>query len=104
MRLTRRLSVTPTHGFGTLPGNSRGTAYARARSLELLLTTYRTVDDTLTILTRTVPGSSLQLAWQGKVETARRDYLAFAERLGIDLNDAEAILANATCRDGSATS
>jgi hypothetical protein len=74
-----------------------------ACSLDLLLTTYRTVEDTATLLARTVPGSSLQLAWQVKVETARREYLAFAQRLGIDLKDAEAKLANSS-HGSSATS
>jgi hypothetical protein len=63
------------------------------QSLILLLGVCRTAKHTLLSLQRSVPNSSMPALWQGKLDAARKEYLAFAERIGITKADAEAALA-----------
>jgi len=62
-------------------------------SLIFLLGVCRTAKQMLLSLQTSVPNSSMPGVWQRKLEAARKDYLAFAEQLGIARPDAEAELA-----------
>ena len=63
------------------------------QSLIFLLGVCRTAKQTLLSLQNSVPNSSMPALWQRKLDAARKDYLAFAEQLGLAADDAEAELA-----------
>lgn len=63
------------------------------QSLSLLLGICRSAKRTLLSLRASVPNSAMPALWQSKLDAARKDYLAFAQRLGITRADAEAALA-----------
>jgi hypothetical protein len=63
------------------------------QSLRLLLGVCLTAKRTLLSLQKSVPNSSMPGVWQRKLDTARKDYLAFAQQVGIARADAEAELA-----------
>ena len=59
----------------------------------LLLGVCRTAKLTLLSLQASVPNSSMPRLWQTKLDAARKEYVAFAEQLGMTRSDAEAELA-----------
>jgi hypothetical protein len=58
----------------------------------LLLGVCRSAKEMLLSLQKSMPNSSIEALWQGKLDAARRDYLAFAEQIGVAKADAEAEL------------
>ena len=64
------------------------------QSLILLLGVCRRAKQTLLSLQKSVPNSSMPALWQGKLDAARKEYIAFAQQLGIAQGDAEAVLAH----------
>ena len=62
------------------------------QSLILLLGVCRTAKQTLLSLRKSVPNSSLPALWQAKLDTARKEYLAFAQQVGLTRSDAEVAL------------
>ncbi len=65
------------------------------QSLILLLGVCRTAKQTLLSLQATVPNSSMPGVWQSKLDAARKEYLGFAQQIGMAKADAEAELAKA---------
>jgi hypothetical protein len=63
------------------------------QSLSLLLGICRTAKRTLLSLRESVPNSPLPALWQAKLDAARKEYLAFAQQVGLARADAEATLA-----------
>jgi hypothetical protein len=63
------------------------------QSLRLLLGVCQTAKRTLLSLQKSVPNSSMPGVWQKKLDAARKEYLAFAQQVGIARADAEAELA-----------
>jgi hypothetical protein len=63
------------------------------QSLRLLLGVCQTAKRTLLSLQQSVPNSSMPGVWQKKLDAARKEYLAFAQQVGIARADAEAELA-----------
>lgn len=63
------------------------------QSLVLLLGVCQTAKRTLESLQQSVPNTSMPALWQGKLDAARKEYLAFAQQLGVARADAEAELA-----------
>src|SRR5690242_16536080 len=63
------------------------------QSLILLLGVCRTAKQMLTSLQTSVPNSSMPRVWQTKLDAARKEYLAFAQQVGIAQAEAEAELA-----------
>jgi hypothetical protein len=63
------------------------------QSLILLLGVCRRAKQTLLSLQKSVPNSSMPALWQAKLDAARKEYLAFAQQVGIARSDAEAALA-----------
>ncbi len=63
------------------------------QSLILLLGVCRTAKQTLLSLQKSVPNSSMPRLWQAKLDAARKEYLAFAQQIGMTRADAEAELA-----------
>ena len=59
----------------------------------LLLGVCRTAKQTLLSLQKSVPNSSMPRHWQAKLDAARKEYLAFAQQVGISAEHAEAELA-----------
>lgn len=64
------------------------------QSLILLLGVCRTAKRTLSSLQKSVPNSSMPQLWQAKLDAARKEYLAFAQQVGVARADAEARLAH----------
>jgi len=63
------------------------------QSLILLLGVCRTAKQMLLSLHKSVPNSSMPRHWQAKLDAARKEYLAFAQQVGISAEHAEAELA-----------
>ncbi len=63
------------------------------QSLRLLLGVCQTAKRTLQSLQQSVPNSSMSRLWQSKLDAARKEYLAFAQQVGIARAAAEAELA-----------
>jgi hypothetical protein len=63
------------------------------QSLSLLLGVCRTAKQMLLSLRKSVPNSPMPALWQTKLDAARKEYLAFAQQIGLTRADAEAILA-----------
>ena len=63
------------------------------QSLRLLLGVCQTAKRTLLSLQQSVPNSSMPRLWQSKLGAARKEYLAFAQQVGIARAEAEAELA-----------
>jgi hypothetical protein len=63
------------------------------QSLSLLLGVCRTAKQMLLSLRKSVPNSPMPALWQAKLDTARKEYLAFAQQIGLTRADAEAALA-----------
>ncbi len=63
------------------------------QSLILLLGVCRRAKQTLLSLQKSVPNSSMPALWQAKLDAARKEYLAFAQQVGLTRADAEATLA-----------
>jgi hypothetical protein len=63
------------------------------QSLVFLLGICRTAKRTLLSVQNSVPNSSMPRLWQGKLDAARKEYLAFAQQLGMAQAEAEAELA-----------
>ncbi len=63
------------------------------QSLILLLGVCRTAKQMLLSLQKSVPNSSMPRHWQAKLDAARKEYLAFAQQVGISAEHAEAELA-----------
>jgi hypothetical protein len=64
-----------------------------AKTLRLLLGICKTAKETLLSLQKSVPNSSLPRQWRAKLEAARKDYVEFAQKLGVHKADAESELA-----------
>jgi hypothetical protein len=63
------------------------------QSLALLLGVCRTAKRTLLSLQQSVPNSSMPALWQSKLDAARKEFLAFAQKVGMTRGDAETTLA-----------
>ena len=63
------------------------------QSLSLLLGVCRTAKQMLLSLRKSVPNSPMPALWQAKLDAARKEYLAFAQQIGLARADAEAALA-----------
>ena len=63
------------------------------QSLIFLLGVCRTARQMLLSSQISVPNSSMPRLWQTKLDAARKEYVAFAEQLGVTRGDAEAELA-----------
>jgi hypothetical protein len=63
------------------------------QSLRLLLGVCQTAKRTLLSLQQSVPNSSMPRLWQAKLDAARKEYLAFAQQIGMARAEAEAALA-----------
>ena len=63
------------------------------QSLSLLLGVCRTAKQMLLSLRKSVPNSPMPALWQAKLDAARKEYLAFAQQIGLARADAEAVLA-----------
>ena len=63
------------------------------QSRVLLLGVCRIAKETLLSLQKSVPNSSLPALWQSKLDAARREYVAFAQQIGIPKAEAESELA-----------
>lgn len=63
------------------------------QSLSLLLGVCRTAKQMLLSLRKSVPNSPMPALWQAKLDASRKEYLAFAQQIGLTRADAEAILA-----------
>jgi hypothetical protein len=59
----------------------------------LLLGVCRSAREMLLSLQKSVPNSSMPALWQTKLDAARKEFLAFAEQIGIPTADAKAELA-----------